>query len=128
MNIPCTINVNVSLDFAEEIFSAESVREIAAWGEIRVVNPQSKTIAEHVMNGGTLFITTKNGKLHLFPASKLQKGIRAWLAIPTNAAKILAWDAENERFCLETEIITPEDADEILQYALFGKITYRKGN
>lgn len=128
MNIPCIISVNVSLDFAEEIFSAESIREIAAWGEIRIVNSQSETIAEHVMNGGKLFIVTKNGKLHQFPVSKLQKGVQLWLAIPTNAAKILAWDAENERFCLETEIITPEDADEILQYALFGKIIYGKGN
>lgn len=128
MNIPCTINVNISLDFAEEIFSAESVREIAAWGEIRVAKPQSGTIAEHVMNGGTLFITAKNGKLRLFSASKLQRGIRSWLSVPTNAAKILAWDAENEQFCLPTEIITPKDADEILQYALFGKITYGKGN
>ena len=87
--------------------------------------PKGNTIGTHLLNGGQVYVYEKNGKYHQLTVQKLQNGFQLWFQNYSAHFNSMTLFSEN-RIMLNQREMVQEDADEIIQYAIFGKIAERK--
>lgn len=124
--INLNINVNVTDQDIDDILSAAFDGATTYWcRKVEVVGDYLGDYAsDQISRGGTLkFYDSENDEVYELTKDKFLNGLRLFLNTPTTFGRVVYFNSQDE-FCLECGEIDGADADDIVQYALFGEVVY----
>lgn len=80
--------------------------------------------SDQISRGGTLkFYDSESDEVYELNKDKFLNGLRLFLNTPTTFGRVMYFNG-NDEFCLDCSEVDGSDADEIVQYALFGEVVY----
>lgn len=124
--INLNINVNVTDQDIDDILSAAFDGATTYWcRKFEVVgNYLGDYASDQISRGGTLkFYDSESDEVYELTKDKFLNGLKLFLNTPTTFGRVVYFNSQDE-FCLECGEIDGADADDIVQYALFGEVVY----
>lgn len=126
-----TINFNIDVQITDkdidDIMAIALDGGISYWcGTAEVVGDYlGEYASDQISRGGTLKLYDLEDKDEVFELTKEKflQGVRLFLGTPSNFGRVVNLDS-SDKFCIDCCEIDAEDADVIVQYALFGEVVY----
>lgn len=125
-SIKVNLSVNVSNEDIDAIMSAALEDGVTYWcDKTEVVGDYLGGYASNqISRGGALkFYDSESNEVYELTKEKLLSGLKLFLNTPSIFQRVVYLNRK-DKLCLERGEIDSADADEIVQYALFGEVVY----